>query len=422
MPVVDGRFQIPFRPSGVNEGRVSSLVALEPEIGLVAWEIEMPFSGWAYLFPVPDGVVFACACGRGSVVAGVGLDGEAQWMQRIVGWYAREAVVGGDTLVVILASGDGRQALAAVDVIDGSVRWTTATEVWTTGVTPRLAAIDETILVVEGESEIRSLSSRDGTEVWKVSARGPVGSPFLDGERVLLPIAGGLSAVDVETGNTSEVIAPPATNTDPGIDAVMIRSGNLLGVLATTARNPGRDLVGAFDLETGTAIWTQRINHSQRHQVWGSEILVLGSAFGGAGNAIEAWDLTTGEQLWIIEAKRKRIPPQTATATGTTTFAVIDRHLQAIDAAGTASWSLEAPADPVTPTIIESLLIVPTSSGDCVPGDTGEIAARNPTTGAAVWQTPIALPPRYTIPSGYAPINHSGLLIFFTGHCETGTI
>ena len=421
VPLADRQFQMLFRPSAPNEGRESSLVALHPATGLTAWEVELPFSDVAYLFPATGGVVSACACQTwgGSVFAGVDSEGVARWMTRIEDWWVREAVADGDTMVVVLV-GEG-EALAALDAIDGSVRWISDTDVSTSGDVPRLVANDGVIVVVEGESVVRALQVSDGSELWRRETGEPVGPPFLDGDRVLVPIGGGLFAVDPQSGDTTELVSSPETETDPGINAVMIRSGELVGVRAATARNPQRRLFGVFDLATGSKAWTRRTKANLSRQVWGSDAVVSGPSIGGPAKVLEARDLANGERLWRIQTEqRQSVSAETTAVSGETVYAVVADELRAIDPSGAAMWAVPAPPGPEQPAVIGSILVTPGSSGGCEPGATGEISARNPLNGELAWRASTRLPPRYAPPRGYVPLHHEDLLIFFTGHCEEG--
>jgi outer membrane protein assembly factor BamB len=418
VPVVDDGFELPFHPSGPNDGRRSSLVALDAETGRIVWENEMPFGGWAYVLPVTGGVVFACGCQLGSVsvLAGVESSGAAQWMIRTDNWGVREVVADDDTMIAALTDGDDT-TLAGIDATTGSVLWSIDSDVSTFGDLPGLAIVNRTVIVVEGDSTVRGLRARDGTELWRSEATESAGPPFVDGDRVLVPTNGGVSEVDMETGDMREVIAPPGADTDPRIGAVMVRSGALIGVRAYNAAEPRRHLIGVFDLDAGGAIWTRYLGE-RRHTVWGSEIVVSGPAFGSPGRILRSWDIATGKRLWRIDTKqRDAIPAQLVTAVGTTTFAVIEGHLGAIDASGSFVWSMKTPPDAAMVSIVDSTLIVPGPSDDCAsPESTGEITALNPADGAVKWQTCMSYPVRYTSPGG--PVEQAGQLVFFTGYTE----
>lgn len=332
----------------------STIVGLDPDTGVVAWRTPLdlptpqptPTSAWPEQWisctAVPRGTAHVAACVSQQVGQGVvGIPPSSVWVLDPVDGdvLAEREVAGGwglsfvdDGMVVARPVPDGRWEVAAVDVVDGTPRWS-----WTT---PRLVGTDEepygtptlqsaedhVVLVVDTHCWVLTTTGEPVLDVpldadsWLQPARAGVfiestwassaysGTLLLaDGSRV--PIDETASWLAVDDGSAPDVVLTvgQAPGGADGLSGRSARTGEVLwhvdGTIVTSLLLDGtlyiamsRSLV-AVDATTGDVHWTTETDHVPQQLSTDGRHLLLP----GPGVTLEAYTLSDGALAWTAD-------------------------------------------------------------------------------------------------------------------------
>jgi outer membrane protein assembly factor BamB len=285
-PVVFGKKVFISAASGRKMDRLHAL-CLDAETGKVLWHRQFAATGStachpksSMAAPTPcvngDGVYFLFATAD---VAAFDLDGNLRWYRSLVSDYPEisnqvgmgaSPVLWKDFLIVPMDT-VGESFLAAVDTKYGKNVWKVERPKDINWVTPTLRTVgDRAEVIFQAATETCAYDAATGKKAWTVAAPGAsVPTAILSGEKVLLPVAGGLSCLKPDGDKMKEAWKSPKLAT--GYTSPLVYGDRVYGI--------GRagTLISA-DLKTGKDVWSERVGKG-KGQFWASPIAADGLVF-----------------------------------------------------------------------------------------------------------------------------------------------
>jgi outer membrane protein assembly factor BamB len=285
-PVVLGKRLYISAASGPKMDRLHAL-CLNAETGKVIWHRQFTATGSTACHPKSsmaapspcvngDGVYFLFATAD---LAAFDLDGNLRWYRSLVTDYpeisnqvgmASSPILWKDFLIVPMDT-IGDSFLAAVDTKYGKNVWKTERPKDINWVTPTLRTVgDKAEVIFSAPAETRAYDAATGKKTWTVAAPGPsVPTAVLAGEKVLLPVAGGLSCLKPDGDKMSEAWKSPKLAT--GYTSPLVYQDRVYGI--------GRagTLLSA-DLRTGKDVWSERVGKG-KGTFWASPVAADGHIF-----------------------------------------------------------------------------------------------------------------------------------------------
>lgn len=286
-PVVFGKKVFVTSATGPRLERLHVL-CLDADTGKTLWHRELTATGStachpksSMAAPTPcvnaDGVycLFATAD-----LAAFDHDGNLKWYRSLVGDYpdisnqvgmAASPVLWRDSLIVPMDT-VGDSFLAAIDTQYGRNIWKVDRPKDINWVTPTVRTIkDRTEIIFAANKEARAYDATDGKKTWSIATPGAsVPTAQLAGDRVLLPVGGGVSCLKPEGDKMVEAWKSPklaSGYTTPIVYRDRVYAINSAGT------------VNCVNLQTGKEVWSERIAKG-KGQFWASPIASDGMIFG----------------------------------------------------------------------------------------------------------------------------------------------
>jgi outer membrane protein assembly factor BamB len=303
----------------------------------------LPSKGWS---AIVDAGVYAspCIADRAvfvSTLKGVVVVFDAESGEEITSFKFRQPIKGSPAVhdsIMIVALASGLETLQALDLLDGSTKWTASVgaieaspmiindlvlvptlegvvharelrdgrERWqyapgkkedrkSMRSTP--ASDGRFILVPSDDGSVVALSLRDGSVVWKIHGRSSIfASPVIVGDRVITAnVSGEVNCLDIVTGvlKWKAALGSPITAT-PASD----------GESAFIGTSDGR--ITALDAETGLTRWVYSSGAPTTAPFVANDAVV----FGSYGRGVTALSKESGTPLWELETEgRVRVAP-----------------------------------------------------------------------------------------------------------------
>jgi outer membrane protein assembly factor BamB len=292
-PVVFGKKVFVTAATGARLERLHVL-CLDADTGKTLWHRQLAATGntachpkSSMAAPTPcvnaDGVycLFATAD-----LAAFDLDGNLKWYRSLVGDYpdisnqvgmAASPVLWKDFLIVPMDS-TGDSFIAAIDTRYGKNIWKVDRPKDINWVTPTVRTIgDRTEIIFATTKDTQAYNAADGKKAWSLPNAGPsIPSAQLAGDRVVLPIATGVTCLKPDGGKMTEVWSSPKLASGYTTPIVYRDRVYAIGRAGT--------LICA-DLKNGKEVWSERIGKGKA-QFWASPIASDGMifAFDDAGN------------------------------------------------------------------------------------------------------------------------------------------
>jgi outer membrane protein assembly factor BamB len=285
-PVVFGNKVYISAASGPKMDRLHAL-CLDADTGKVLWHRQFAATGStachpksSMAAPTPcvntDGVYFLFATAD---LAAFDHEGNLRWYRSLATDYpdisnqigmAASPILWKDFVIVPMDT-TGESFLAAVDTRYGLNVWKTERPKDPNWVTPTLRAIgNKAEIVLAANSDARAYDAATGKKTWSVTAPGAsIPTAVLSGDRVLLPVAGGLSCLKPDGDKMVEVWK--STKLATGYTSPLVYKDHVYGI--------GRagTLVCA-DLKNGKEVWSERVGKG-KGQFWASPIAADGLVF-----------------------------------------------------------------------------------------------------------------------------------------------
>jgi outer membrane protein assembly factor BamB len=285
-PVVLGNRVYVSAASGPKMQRLHAL-CLDADTGKVLWHRQFTATGStachpksSMAAPTPcanaDGVYFLFATAD---LAAFDHDGNLRWYRSLVGDYpdisnqvgmAASPILWKDFLIVPMDT-TGDSFLAAVDTKYGTNVWKTERPKDINWVTPTLRQVaDRAEIIFQSTADTRAYDAATGKKTWTFAAAGAsVPTTVLSGERVLLPVSGGLTCLKSDGEKMAEVWKSPKLAT--GYTSPLVYQDRVYGI--------GRagTLICA-DLKTGKELWNERVGKG-KGQFWASPIAADGMVY-----------------------------------------------------------------------------------------------------------------------------------------------
>jgi outer membrane protein assembly factor BamB len=292
-PVVFGKKVFMTAATGPKFGRLHTF-CLDADTGKVLWHRELAATGYtachpksSMAAPTPcvnaDGVY--CLFGTADLAA-YDHDGNLRWYRSLAGDYpgisnqvgmAASPVLLHDRLIVPMDT-VGDSFLAAIDTAYGQNIWKVDRPKDINWVTPTVRTNGpRTEVIFAAAQETTAYDAADGKKVWSFAAPGPsIPTAVLAGDRVLLPLAGGLACVKPQGDKMVEVWRSPKLAS--GYTSPLVYQDRVYAI--------GRaGTMICSDPKTGKDIWSERISRG-KGAFWASPIAADGHifAFDDTGN------------------------------------------------------------------------------------------------------------------------------------------
>jgi outer membrane protein assembly factor BamB len=292
-PVVWGKKVFVTAATGPKFDRLHTL-CLDAETGKVLWHRQLaatgntachPKSSMAAPTPCVSADTVYCLFATADLAA-YDHDGNLKWYRSLTGDYpgisnqvgmAASPVLWKDFLIVPMDT-VGDSFLAAIDTKYGRNVWKVARPKDINWVTPTLRTIDRRTEVIFATSrEAIAYDAADGKKAWSFTTPGAsVPIAVLAGDRVLLPVGGGLACLKPEGEQMVEVWRSPRLAS--GYTSPLVYRDRVYAI--------GRaGTMVCCDLKTGKELWTERIGKG-KGLFWASPVAADGHvfAFDDAGN------------------------------------------------------------------------------------------------------------------------------------------
>jgi outer membrane protein assembly factor BamB len=292
-PVVWGKKVFVTAATGPKFERLHTF-CLDADTGKVLWHRELaatgytachPKSSMAAPTPCADADAVYCLFATADLAA-YDHAGNLKWYRSLAGDYpgisnqvgmGASPVLAGDRLIVPMDS-VGDSFLAAIDTTYGQNIWKVARPKDINWVTPTIRVNGKrTEVIFAAAQEAVAYDAADGKKVWSFGAPGPsVPTAVLAGERVLLPVAGGLACLKPDGDKMVEAWRSPklaSGYTSPLVYRDRVYAIGRAGTMICS------------DLKTGKEVWSERIGKG-KGQFWASPVAADGHvfAFDDAGN------------------------------------------------------------------------------------------------------------------------------------------
>ncbi len=240
---------------------------------------------------------------------------------------------------------DAAQNVFAFDAESGARRWKVGLDSGRrrdgTGIGSGIAVEGETLVVASGFGFIAALSSRDGSEIWRVNTEAPMtGSPTIKDDRVFVSSNNNeVFALDISTGDvlwsdqaiaeSARVLGSPSPAAVENIVVAPYSSGEIIAYLANNGRRlwdealarPGQftpisaindigarpvlagglvfaasqsGIMAAIDGRTGSRVWQQPIGSIQAPALIGPYLFVV-----GVDAELACISASTGQVFWV---------------------------------------------------------------------------------------------------------------------------